>query len=81
MTTLTVQHVAKVLKIPVESVRATCNQLCIKIGPGGEFEYPDDERGRMRFHGHLVTRPLSMAEQLRHDLGVRLPRVVPEGLE
>lgn len=73
-----VAMVAKALGIPAESVRAACNRVGIKIDAAGWFQLPPDGHPqRRRWHQVLAAAPANRAEQLRRDLGLRPPRIVP----
>ena len=75
----TVQMIAECLRIPPESVRLACNRVGLKIDATGWFLLPPDGSAqRNRWHQVLAAAPANRAEQLRRDLGLRPPRIVPE---
>ena len=73
-----VAMVAKALGIPAESVWLACNRVGLKIDSAGWFLLPaDGHPQRKRWHAVLAAAPANRAEQLRRDLGLRPPRIVP----
>lgn len=71
----TISQMADILQIPESTVRSACNRSHLQRD-GDEYLLPcaAGNPQRVRFLRLTLIGPQSIAEQLRRDLGCRLPR-------
>ena len=74
-----VNELASALGVPIGSVRTACGIMRLEIDADGWFYLHGPPSAQYsRFIAALAAQPSSVAEQLRRDIGVRVPRVVPK---
>jgi hypothetical protein len=74
-----VNELASALGVPVGSVRTACGIMKLEIDPDGWFHIHGPPSAQYsRFIAVLAAQPSTLAERLRRDIGVRVPRVVPK---